>query len=187
MRQDDDISSCSGRQLPPRAGSTSPSQSAIIQWGWLFRTLRDGIDPGGQIFVPGVLGCRCMEGFQIRRWEPINPWCIGALTLYRGATPAACWLHEPQPIGNQQIEVRFHRYRSGGSPFRPRVVGSCICTEGFLIQGWDLLAPLAFPHRAGRYRPGGPHFSIPGYWVADEWQGFRSGDGTIPSHGASEP
>ena len=56
--------------------------------------------------------------------------------------------------------------------------------EGFLIQGWDLLVPLDFPHRARRYRPGESHCSIPGYWVADGWQGFRSGDGTLKSHGA---
>ena len=33
-------------QLSPRAGSMSPSQSAITQLGWGFHTLRGGIDPG---------------------------------------------------------------------------------------------------------------------------------------------
>ena len=43
-------------QLSPRAGSMSPSQSAITQWGWRFQTLRGGIDPGDLRFRPQVVG-----------------------------------------------------------------------------------------------------------------------------------
>ena len=44
-------------QLSPRTGSmSSPSQSAITQWGWRFQTLRGGIDPGDLRFRPQVVG-----------------------------------------------------------------------------------------------------------------------------------
>lgn len=31
---------------PFGGGSTTPSLLVIIQWGWCFHTMRDGIDPG---------------------------------------------------------------------------------------------------------------------------------------------
>ena len=43
-------------QLSPRAGSMSPSQSAITQWGWGFHTLRGGIDPGDLRLRPRLVG-----------------------------------------------------------------------------------------------------------------------------------
>ena len=43
-------------QLSARAGSMSPSQSTIIQWGWGFSILRGGIDPGDVRFRPRVDG-----------------------------------------------------------------------------------------------------------------------------------
>ena len=43
-------------QLSLRAGSMSPSQSAITQWGWGFYTLRGGIDPGDMRYCPRVVG-----------------------------------------------------------------------------------------------------------------------------------
>ena len=43
-------------QLSPRAGSKSPSQSVITQWGWGFHTLGGGIDPGDLRFRPRVVG-----------------------------------------------------------------------------------------------------------------------------------
>ena len=43
-------------QLSPRAGSMSPSQSAITRWGWGFHTLRGGIDPGDLRLRPRVAG-----------------------------------------------------------------------------------------------------------------------------------
>ena len=43
-------------QITPRAGSMSPSQLAITQWGWSFHSLRGGIDPGYLRFRPRVVG-----------------------------------------------------------------------------------------------------------------------------------
>ena len=42
-------------QLSPRAGSMSPSQSTITQWGRGFHTLRGGIDPGDLRLRPRVV------------------------------------------------------------------------------------------------------------------------------------
>ena len=44
------------RQLSPRAGSMSPSQSVITQRGWSFHTLRGGIDPGDLCLRPRFVG-----------------------------------------------------------------------------------------------------------------------------------
>ena len=44
---------------------------------------------------------------------------------------------------------------------------------------------LEFPHRAGRYRPGGPSFCPRFDEIVDVWTDFRSGDGTISSPGGS--
>ena len=43
------------RRPSPRAGSMSPSQSAITQRGWGFHTLRGGIDPEDLRFRPRVV------------------------------------------------------------------------------------------------------------------------------------
>ena len=43
-------------QLSLRAGSMSPSHSAITQLGWGFHTLRGGTDPGDIRFVPRIVG-----------------------------------------------------------------------------------------------------------------------------------
>ena len=42
-----------------------------------------------------------MKEFLTRGWEIIIPGFGRTTALSRGATLAACWLHEPQPIGNQ--------------------------------------------------------------------------------------
>ena len=46
---------------PPRvrARSTNPNLSAVIQGGWVFRTVLNGIDPGITGFVPGFRSCTC--------------------------------------------------------------------------------------------------------------------------------
>ena len=115
-------------QLSPRAGSISPSQSAITQWGWDFHTARDGTDPGDLRFRLRVVAV-------VEIWrdfssgdKPYPPRCGGTSTLPRGATLAARWLHEPQPISNQpEWGWGFHTLRGGIDPgdlhFRPRVVG----------------------------------------------------------------
>ena len=68
-----------------------------------------------------------MEEFMIRAWELTLPGCGGTSALARGATLAARWLHEPQPISNQPVALGFPhlagRYRPEGSAFRPRGVG----------------------------------------------------------------
>ena len=69
-----------------------------------------------------------MDDFLTRGWEIILPGCGGTLALARGATLAARWLHEPQPISNQPVwGWGFHAVRGGIDPgdirFRPRVVG----------------------------------------------------------------
>ena len=62
-----------------------------------------------------------MEGFPIRGWEIIFPGCGGTSALARGATLAARWLHEPQPISNQPVWLglphRAGQYRPQGSSF----------------------------------------------------------------------
>ena len=47
---------CPERQLSPRAGAMSLSQSATSQLGWGFHTLRGGINPGDLRFRPRVVG-----------------------------------------------------------------------------------------------------------------------------------
>ena len=44
-----------------------------------------------------------MEGFLTWGWELILPGCGGTSALARGATLAARWLHEPQPISNKPV------------------------------------------------------------------------------------
>ena len=39
-------------QLPPCAGSMSPSQSTTSQWGWGFHNTQGGIDAGALRFHP---------------------------------------------------------------------------------------------------------------------------------------
>ena len=80
-----------------------------------------------------------MEGFLIRGWELIVPGCGRTSALARGATLAARWLREPQPISNQAVELEFpHRagwYRPGGSLFSSPGCWDYRNTEGFLIRG----------------------------------------------------
>ena len=49
--------------------------------------------------------CRDMEGFLMRGWELNLPVSGATSTLAGGATLAARWLHEPQPISNQPVVV----------------------------------------------------------------------------------
>ena len=53
-----------------------------------------------------------MEGFLIRGWGFILSGCGGVSALARGATLAAHWLHEPQPISNRLVGWGF--YTAGG-------------------------------------------------------------------------
>ena len=47
---------CPEGKLSPRAGFTSPSQSATNQWGWVFHTVRGSIDPGDHRFRSRLVG-----------------------------------------------------------------------------------------------------------------------------------
>ena len=94
--------------------------------------------PGGSPFSSVGVSYRDMEGFRIRGYDPILPGCGETSTLARGATLAARWLHEPQPIRNQPVGLGFPhdagRYRPGGSPFSSPGCWSCRGMEGFLIR-----------------------------------------------------
>ena len=63
--------------------------------------------------------------------------------MARGATLAARWLHEPQPISNQPVGLGFPhpagRCRPGGSAFYFPGYWSCRGMEGFLIWGRELI------------------------------------------------
>ena len=86
-----------------------------------------------------------MEGFLTRRWEFILPGCCVTSAFSRGATLAARWLHEPQPISNQPVGLEFARfagrYRPGGSAFSSLGCWKCRDMEGFLTRGWELILP----------------------------------------------
>ena len=68
-----------------------------------------------------------MEGLLTRGREIILPGCGRTSVLSRGTTLAACWLHEPQPISNQPVELGFPhlagRHRPVGSAFSSPVRG----------------------------------------------------------------
>ena len=53
--------------------------------------------------------------------------------------------HEPQPISNHPVGMRFPhpagRYRPGGSSFSSPSGWSCRCMEGSLMRGWELILP----------------------------------------------
>ena len=102
--------------------------------------------PGGSTFSsPGCWSCKFMDGFLNRGWKIILPGCGGTSTLARGATLAACWIHEPQPISSQPVGLGFphpaERHRPGGSEFSSPSCWSCRDMDGFLTRGWDLIIP----------------------------------------------
>ena len=86
-----------------------------------------------------------MEGFLTRGWEIIIPGCGGTSALSRGATLAACWRREPQPIGNHPVGLGFPqragRYQPEGSAFSSPGWWSCTDMDGFLIRGLEIILP----------------------------------------------
>ena len=80
-----------------------------------------------------------MEVFPIRVHDPILPGCGRVSTLFRGATLAARWRHEPDagrastPCG----AVSIRRI----TVFVPGLLELHACLEGFLIRGWDPTLP----------------------------------------------
>ena len=63
--------------------------------------------------------------------------------MSRGATLAARWLHEPQPVSNYPVGLGFPhlagRCRPGGYAFTSLDCWSCRDMEGFPIQEWELI------------------------------------------------
>ena len=145
--------------------------------------MRVDIDPGRHHF-PMRRSCTCMQEFMIRG-DRILPECR--------------WLHEPQPISNQPADQQSASGVGVSTPcWEASTEGSpassahccCTCMEAFLTRGWDpLFFPgcrwlhkpqptsdqamgLGFPHRAGRYRPGGSPLSSPVCWSCKCVEGF---------------
>ena len=100
---------------------------------------------GSPSLSSGSWSCRDKEIFLIRGWALILPVSGATSTLARGATLAARWLHEPQPISNHPVGLGFPhpagRYRPGGSAFSSPGCWSCRDMEGFLTRGWELILP----------------------------------------------
>ena len=108
------------------AGFTNPNQ----QW----RALRFGFHTVGRYRLVGspswflvCWNCGGMKGCLIRGWDLDFPVGGATSTLAGGATLAARWLHEPQPISNQPVGLGFP-YRCGAVStwdprFRARGVG----------------------------------------------------------------
>ena len=135
-------------QLPPRAGSMSYEPQPISNHpvGLGFPHPAGRYRPGESPFTsPSCWSCRYMDGFLIRGWELILPGCGGTSALARGATLAARWLHEPQPISNLPMGLGFPhpagRYRPGESAFLSPGCWSCAGMERFMIRGWELILP----------------------------------------------
>ena len=86
-----------------------------------------------------------MEGFLIRGWKIILLGFGEAAVLARGATLAARWVHEPQPISNHPVGLGFShpagRCRPGGSASSAPCWWSCKDMEGLLIRGWEIILP----------------------------------------------
>ena len=66
-----------------------------------------GIDPWDRLGSRFVAIVRDMEGFLIRAWDLNLPVSGATSTMAGGATLAARWLHEPQPISNQPVWLGF--------------------------------------------------------------------------------
>ena len=66
--------------------------------------------PEGSAFsFPGSWSFRDMDGFVNRGWQLFLPGCGGTSALARGATLAARWFHELQPMSNHQVGLGFPR------------------------------------------------------------------------------
>ena len=119
---------------------SQPISNQLESWG--FHTVRGGIDP---LSSPGCWSLRDMEGLLIRGRGPFLLGRCGTSALARGATTDPRWLHEPQPISNQQVGLGVsHRpgwYRPGGSQFPSPGCWSCKDMEGFIIRRYDPILP----------------------------------------------
>ena len=143
--------------LPGFGGTSALARGATLAARWLhepqpisnqpvglgFSNPAGRYRPGGSSF--SSLGCwsKDMGGFLTRGWELILPECGGTSALSRGATLAAGWLHEPEPISNHLVGLGFPnpagRYRPGESAFSYPGCCSCRDMEGFLTRGWEII------------------------------------------------
>ena len=146
------------KYFPPRVAL------AIRTLGWGFHTVGHGIDPGDLRFRHRVVGV-------VHVWRISDPG-MGSLPARVALAPRNPGWSFYTVVGG--IDRGDHR-------FFP-VCWSCRCTEANLIRGRDLILPrwrwlhetevgveqqpvaLGFPHRTGRYRPGGLPFSSPVCW-----------------------
>ena len=122
-------------QLSLRAGSTSPSQSAITQCGCGFHTRRDA----GR-YRPGIyrLSPQVVEVVDVLSDSQSGD---GALSSLGGAG----FILKPEPISDLSaglwFPLRAGRFRPGKSPLSSPGCRSCRCTEGFLNRGWGSILP----------------------------------------------
>ena len=144
-----DATSTSALQDTPAArwlDDPQPTSNQPVGLGFPHRAKR--YRPGRFSFSSPACGsCRDMETFLIRDKTLCLPVSGATSTLARGATLAACWLHDPQPNSNQRVELRLPhragRYRPWGSPFvRPRVVGVVEIWKDFW-SGDNLILPVS--------------------------------------------
>ena len=137
------LSECGGTSALSRGASLAarwihePQPISNQPLGWGFPHLAGRYRPKrSSLSSPGCWSCGDMEGYLTRGWEIIIPGCGGTSALSRGETLAACWLHEPQPISNQPVGVRFlhlaGRYRPGGSVFSSPGCWICRYMERFM-------------------------------------------------------
>ena len=94
---------------------------------------------GITVFVPELLELLRFGRIYDPGMEPYPARVRRDLDVGGGAIPAASWFHEPQPITNQSVGMRFPhlvgRYRPGRSPFSSPGCWSCRDLEEFLIRG----------------------------------------------------
>ena len=129
----------SRRALAPRAPANEQSPSGVG-----VSTPCGAVSPPGDLrFHPRCWSCSGIDGCPTRGWELIISGCGGTSAMAQGATLAARWLHEPQPISNYPVGLGFphpaRRYRPGGSSFTSPGSWSCRDMDGFLTRGWELI------------------------------------------------
>ena len=139
-------------QLSPRAGSMSPSQSAISRWGLGFPHRARRYRPGGYLFSsPGCWSLRGRKDFSSGDETLSSP----------GAEGSRCWPEGPlsthagsmslSQSATSQWGSSFHTVRGGIDPgdlrFRPRAVG-VVRTWKYVWSGdGKLSSPGAAGHR----------------------------------------
>ena len=124
---------CPERQLSPRAGSMSSSQSATSQWGLGFHTVRIGIDAGDLRFRPRVVVVVEIWKNFLSEDETLSfPGVAGPRSCPEGKLSPRAGSTSLKPISSQPVGFTL---RGGIDPgdlrFRPRVVGVVDVWNGF--------------------------------------------------------